>query len=133
MVVICNMMRVALYDACRALCFAIRNVRSIQTRTLQSPIMMCAVSRAFASKARANLCQTTTTIQRVTTTQTATPTQTTTTTQTPTNKECKTRKRPKDVLDYMQDDMPYPPYVYEALGETFSQNDLGRLLMSMAK
>jgi hypothetical protein len=37
------------------------------------------------------------------------------------------------VLDYMQDDMPYPPYVYEALGETFSQNDLGRLLMSMAK
>lgn len=129
MVVIWNMMRVALYDACRALCIAIRNVRSIQTRTLQSPIMMCAVSRAFASKARANLCQTTTTIRRVTTTQTST------TIQTSTNKDCKTRKRPipKDVLDYMQHDMPYPPYVYEALGETFSQKDLERLLMSMAK
>jgi hypothetical protein len=38
--------------------------------------------------------------------------------------------RPENVLDYLADNGPYPPYVYDALGETFTQAKLGQLLMS---
>ena len=41
--------------------------------------------------------------------------------------------RPENALDYLTDDGPYPRFVYDALGEKFSQAELGRLLMSMAK
>ena len=41
--------------------------------------------------------------------------------------------RPENMLDYLADDGPYPPYVYDALGKTFTQAELGQLLMSMAK
>ncbi len=44
-----------------------------------------------------------------------------------------THIRPENVLDYLTDDGPYPPFVYDALGEKFSQAELGQLLLSMAK
>ena len=41
--------------------------------------------------------------------------------------------RPKDVAYYMKDCGPLPPFVIDALGEDFTEKELGRLLMSMAK
>jgi predicted ThiF/HesA family dinucleotide-utilizing enzyme len=41
--------------------------------------------------------------------------------------------RPKSVLDYLEDHGPLPPFVIDALGENFTEEELGRLLMSMAK
>ena len=73
--------------------------------------------------ARATVCQKAT--SQTTTSQTTKPASQT--------KEMAARKRPKHVLDYLEDDGPYPGFVYDALGETFSQKDLGRLLLSMAK
>lgn len=66
-------------------------------------------------------------------TETTTPASTETTKPASQTKEMAARKRPKHVLDYLEDDGPYPGFVYDALGETFSQKDLGRLLLSMAK
>jgi hypothetical protein len=44
-----------------------------------------------------------------------------------------THYRPKSVLDYLEDGGPMPPYVIDALGETFTEKELGRLCMSMAR
>jgi hypothetical protein len=83
--------------------------------------------------ARATFCQKSTS-QKSTSQTTASQTTTSQTTKPASQtKEMAARKRPQHVLDYLEDDGPYPGFVYDALGETFSQKDLGRLLLSMAK